>query len=96
MSNFIAYSYDDYSVHVRPSVTKRFLHRGYVTNCIGCGITGDIQTNDTYMHHPVKVLYRHLEAELLFAQGKSRQNSRSKQGRYDPHVSPSREGSKCG
>ena len=33
--------------------------------CIGGGITGDIQVNDTHVHHKLKIAYRELESKMM-------------------------------
>ena len=38
--------------------------RGYILVCLGGGITGDIQVNDTHLHHLLKVGHRQWESEL--------------------------------
>ena len=42
--------------------------RGYILVCLGGGITGDIQVNDTHLHHLLKVGYRQREFELMVQQ----------------------------
>ena len=38
---------------------------GYVLVIIGGGITGDVQINDTYLHHKFKKVYRLEEQKLM-------------------------------
>jgi len=66
--NFAIYVLDDYSVHVTDKVGKALLARGYILVVIGGGITGDVQINDTHVHHQLKSLYRHKESALMLRQ----------------------------
>ena len=59
------YSLDDYSAHLDPSVQDSLLKRGYFLIVMGGGITGDLQVNDTDMHHPLKEAYREKESSLM-------------------------------
>lgn len=59
------YILDDYSVHITPEVKSELLARGYIVVCMGGGITGDVQINDTHIHHPLKMAYRDLEAQNM-------------------------------
>ena len=59
------YILDDYSVHVTDEVRRQLLDRGYILICIGGGVTGDVQVNDTHVHHPLKLAYRKQESDLM-------------------------------
>jgi hypothetical protein len=72
--NYALYILDDYSVHITEEVRKAFLARGYILVCIGGGITGDIQVNDTHFHHPLKMEYRQREAALMLEQLRENRN----------------------
>ena len=61
-SNYALYILDDYSVHITDEVKKALLAKGYILVVIGGGITGDIQCNDTHVHHALKKKYREIEA----------------------------------
>ena len=39
--------------------------RGYIPICIGGVITGDIQINDTHVHHKLEMAYRERESRLM-------------------------------
>ena len=39
--------------------------KGYILVCLGGGITGDVQTNDTAMHKLLKGTYREKEQRTL-------------------------------
>ena len=64
-SNYALYILDDYSVHITNEVRKALLAKGYILAAIGGGITGDVQCNDTHVHHPLKKRYGELEAEIM-------------------------------
>lgn len=74
-SNFALYILDDYSVHVTDEVRKALLNRGYILVCIGGGITGDVQVNDTHYHHALKREYRDREAALMLKQLEANPNT---------------------
>ncbi|KAI8490615.1 hypothetical protein Bbelb_318830 [Branchiostoma belcheri] len=59
---------DDYSVHVTEEVRQALLARGYILVCMGGGITGDVQVNNTHLHHFLKAAYRQRESELMIQQ----------------------------
>ncbi len=63
--DYAVYVLDDYSVHITQEVRRALLARGYILVCIGGGITGDIQVNDTHIHHKLKSAYRSLETKLM-------------------------------
>ena len=63
---------DDYSVHVTSEVRQELLKRGYVLVVLGGGITGDVQINDTHLHHRLKSVYRKKETELMMEQLEAR------------------------
>ena len=67
-SGCVLYILDDYSVHVTEEVKQAMLDRGYILVCIGGGITGDMQVNDTHYHHALKREYREREAKLMLDQ----------------------------
>ena len=69
--NYAVYVLDDYSVHISDDVKEAFLARGHILVVIGGGITGDIQVNDTHIHHHLKKEYREHEAQLMFDQLKA-------------------------
>ena len=64
-NNYALYILDDYSVHVTGKVRKALLAKGYILIVIVGGITGDVQCNDTHVHHLLKKKYWELEAELM-------------------------------
>ena len=66
--DFAVYILDDYSVHVTEEVRHAMLARGYILVVIGGGITGDIQINDTHLHHPLKQKYRARETTVMLEQ----------------------------
>ena len=66
--NYAIYVLDDYSVHITSEVRQALLTRGYILVCIGGGITGDIQVNDTHVHHMLKKEYRKRESALMLKQ----------------------------
>ena len=65
---YAIYVLDDYSVHITSEVRQALLARGYILVCIGGGITGDIQVNDTHVHHLLKKEYRERESALMLQQ----------------------------
>lgn len=64
-SNYALYILDDYSVHITDEVKKALLAKGYILVVIGGGITGDVQCNDTHVHHKLKKTYREIEAAKM-------------------------------
>ena len=64
-SNYALYILDDYSVHITDEVKKALLAKGYILVVIGGGITGDVQCNDTHIHHKLKKTYREIEAKKM-------------------------------
>ena len=66
--DYTIYVLDDYSVHITSEVRQALLTRGYILVCIGGGITGDIQVNDTQVHHMLKKEYRERESALMLQQ----------------------------
>ena len=66
--DYALYILDDYSVHVMPEVKQAFLARGYILVCSGGGVTGDVQVNDTHVHHLLKKEYRERESKLMLQQ----------------------------
>ena len=66
--DYAIYVLDDYSVHITSEVRQALLARGYILVCIGGGITGDIQVNDTHVHHLLKTGYRERESALMLEQ----------------------------
>ncbi|XP_078676582.1 uncharacterized protein LOC144913644 [Branchiostoma floridae x Branchiostoma belcheri] len=68
MKQWAIYILDDYSVHVTEEVRQALLARGYILVCMGGGITGDLQVNDTHLHHFLKAAYRQRESELMIQQ----------------------------
>ena len=65
------YILDDYSVHITDEVKKALLAKGYILVVIGGGITGDVQCNDTHVHHTLKKEYHEIEAEKIMEMLKS-------------------------
>ena len=59
------YLLDDYSAHVHPDVKQALLKKGWILVAFGGGITGDLQVNDTSLHHPLKSVYRDKEEQAL-------------------------------
>ncbi|GFO11576.1 steryl-sulfatase [Plakobranchus ocellatus] len=66
--DFAIYILDDYSVHLQEEVRKKLLEKGYILVIMGGGITGDVQINDTHLHHRLKSKYRDLECDLMHRQ----------------------------
>ncbi|CAL4062693.1 unnamed protein product [Meganyctiphanes norvegica] len=64
-NEYSLYILDDYSVHLHDELRKQLLQIGYVLVIIGGGITGDIQINDTHLHHQLKTKYREKECDLM-------------------------------
>ena len=64
-SDTAIYLLDNYSVHVTPETQMALRNRGYIPIFFGGGITGDLQVNDTHIHHRLKAAYRQLESELM-------------------------------
>lgn len=52
------YLLDDYSAHLVDDVKKALRGRGWIQIVFGGGITGDLQVNDTHLHHRLKTGYR--------------------------------------
>ena len=46
-------------------VRKALLAKGYILDIIGGGITGDVQCNETHVHHFFKKKYQDFVAELM-------------------------------
>lgn len=67
-SAYRIFTLDDYSVHVQPTLGKRMKQKGYARLVLSGGITGDVQPNDTGLHHAVKRKYRQKEADLMLKQ----------------------------
>ena len=63
--DYALYILDDYSVHLLPELRASLLKKGYVLVVIGGGITGDVQVNDTHLHHQLKGKYRGKETALM-------------------------------
>ena len=59
------FTLDDYSAHLDPAVKKSLAKRGYFLVILPGGITGDLQVNDTDLHHSLKTSYREKEAALM-------------------------------
>ena len=59
------FTLDDYSAHLDPSIAQDLFKKGYILIVIGGGITGDMQPNDTALHHRLKLIYREKEQSLL-------------------------------
>jgi hypothetical protein len=59
------FTLDNYSAHLGPDVRKALLKKGYFLIGIPSGITGDVQVNDTHMHHLLKAKYRDYEMETM-------------------------------
>jgi len=66
--DYVLYILDDYSVHVTEEVRGALFQRGYILVCIGGGITGDIQVNDTHVHNRLKAKYRERECRVMMQQ----------------------------
>ena len=62
---------DVYSVHVMSEVRQELPKRGYVLVVLGGGITGDVQINDTPLHHRLKSVNCKKETELMMEQPKA-------------------------
>ena len=63
--NNALYILDNFSVHCQSEVKQKLLQRGYIPVIMGGGITGDLQINDTHLHHQLKAKYRYHESELM-------------------------------
>ena len=62
------FTLDDYSAHLHPEVKEALKKKGYFLVILPEGITGDLQVNDTDVHHPLKSLkssYQEKESLLL-------------------------------
>ena len=59
------YALGQYSVHITDKIRKVLLAKGYILVVISGRITGNVQCNDTHVHHLLKKKYRKLEAELM-------------------------------
>ena len=59
------FTLDDYSAYLDPAVKESLSKRGYFLVILPGGITGDLQVNDTDLHHPLKAPYREKEATLM-------------------------------
>ena len=57
--------YMQVSTDVTNKVRQALRAKGYIPICISGGITGDIQINDTHVHHKLKMAYREREARLM-------------------------------
>ena len=68
MKDYAIYVLDDYATHLIPEVRKALFKQGYVLIVIGGGITGDVQINDTHVHHQLKTNYREQEMEMMLRQ----------------------------
>ena len=62
----------DYSIHVTSEVRQELLKHGYVLVVLGGGIMGDVQINDTHLHHRLKSVFRKKETELMMEQLEAR------------------------
>ena len=58
-------SLDDYSVYLDLSISDALIKNEYFLIIMGGGITGDIQVNDTDLHHPLKTIYCNKESNLV-------------------------------
>ena len=61
------YSLDDYSVYLNLSISDALMKNEYFPIIMGGGITGDIQANDTDLHHRLKTIYCNKEPKLMLA-----------------------------
>lgn len=59
------FTLDDYSAHLDKEVKDTLYDQGYFLVILPGGITGDLQVNDTDLHHPLKSAYRERESELM-------------------------------
>ena len=59
------FTLDDYSAHLDKEVKDALYDQGYFLVILPGGITGDLQVNDTDLHHPLKSAYREKESELM-------------------------------
>ena len=59
------FTLDDYSAHLDPQIKEELKKQGYFLVILPGGITGDLQVNDTDLHHPLKTLYREKESALM-------------------------------
>ena len=64
-SNYSLYVLGNYSAHITDKVREVLLAKAYILDIIGGGITGDIQCNDTHVHHLFKKKYQDFVAELM-------------------------------
>ena len=67
------FTLDGYSVHLDPSIKEALKKRGYFIILPG-GITGDLQVNDTNLHHDLKSYYRQKESLLMTEKLRSNPN----------------------
>ena len=68
------FTLNDYSAHFPKEVEIKLHKKGYFLIVIGGGITGDIQTNNTDYHRPLKSHYRENEMTLMVDQLKEDPN----------------------
>ena len=59
------FTLDGSSAHLDPPVKESLSKRGYFLVILPGGITGDLQVNDTDLHHPLKTSYREKETALM-------------------------------
>ena len=59
------------------------MSRGYILVIYSGGITGDVQTNDTSYHQPLKASYRNKEVQLMLTQLRDNPNKISIPARDD-------------
>ena len=57
------FTLNDYSAHLHPEESLK--KKGYFLVILPGGITGDLQVNDTDVHHPLKSSYREKESLLM-------------------------------
>ena len=60
------YLLDNYSVRLDRSLSGMSYKKGWILVLIGGGITGDVQTNYTALHHKLKSLYRAKGEKLVY------------------------------
>ena len=59
------FTLDDYSGYLDPAAKESLTKRGYFLVILPGGITGDLQVNDTDLHHPLKTSYHEKGTALM-------------------------------
>ena len=77
------YLLDNYSFHLDPSLVEALHNSSWILVLRGGWITGDIQTNDTALHRPLKALSREKEEQLMYKKLREDRNKIPKPSRGD-------------